>query len=265
MRFVLLIALLALLGGPALAEDDPSKLAEKLSNPVSNLISLPFQFNYDCCYGPKDADRLVLNIQPVIPIKLNANWNVIVRTILPVIDQEETAPGLGSHVGLGDVTQSFFFSPNPAPGGFVWGVGPVFLWPLATDPAVGSREWGAGPTAVLVKQQNGWTYGILANHIWSYAGEAKRPNVSDTLVQPFLGYTWPDTTGVSLNSEASYDWIGDQWSVPLNLSVSHIFKLGSQATSFQLGARWYPATVEDGPRWGLRFNVVFLFPNRGPA
>lgn len=245
---------------PVLADEDASKLAEKLSNPVSSLISVPFQFNYDCCFGPRNGGRVLLNIQPVVPFGISDNWNSIVRTITPVIDQEETVPGAGSHFGLGDITQTFFFSPNPDPGGIIWAAGPVFLWPTATDPAIGSRKWGAGPSIVVLKQESGWTYGILANHIWSYSGEHERANVNSTFLQPFLSYTWPDTTGVTLNTESTYDWTQKAWSVPLNLSLSHIYKLGTQPISFQGGVRWYPATFDDGPRWGLRFNVVFLFP-----
>jgi hypothetical protein len=260
MRIVWIMGLLALVATPAAADDDAGKLAKDLSNPVASLISLPFQFNDDCCFGPKDGGRVLLNIQPVIPVKLSDDMTVIVRTILPVIGEDEFAPGAGSHIGFGDVTQSFFFAPTPEPGGWIWGAGPVFLWPSATDAAIGSREWGAGPTLVILKQENGWTYGALLNHLWSYAGESKRDNVSSTFIQPFINYTWPDTTGVGVNTETTYDWIHDEWSTPLNLSVSHIFKLQGRPTSFSLGARWYPATFDDGPRWGLRFNVTFLFP-----
>ncbi|HEY8948135.1 MAG TPA: hypothetical protein VIM56_04545 [Rhizomicrobium sp.] len=237
-----------------------SDLANKLSNPVSDLISVPLQFNYDCCAGPKDGDRITLNIQPVVPFHISNDWNLIVRTILPVIDQQETFAGQGDHFGLGDTTQSFFFSPNPAPGGIIWGVGPAFLWPTGTDSTVGSGKWGLGPTLVALKQSHGWTYGILANHIWSYGGQRDRPNISNTFLQPFVGYTWPDTTGITFNTESTYNWESEQWTVPLNLVVSHIYKFGSQPISFQLGARYYASTVSDGSRWGARFAVVFLFP-----
>ena len=252
---------MALLSGRATADDDTSSdLAKKLSNPVSNLISLPLQFNYDCCYGAEDSGRVTLNVQPVIPFRIGGDWNLIVRTILPVIDQGELAPGQGQHFGFGDTVQSFFFSPNPEPGGIIWAVGPVFLWPTATDPALGSGKWGAGPTALILKQQSGWTYGLLANHIWSYGGQSARADISNTSIQPFVGFTWPDTTTLTLNSETTYAWENDQWTVPLNLTVSHIFALGSQRTSFQLGARYYAAAPDDTARWGLRFTVTFLFP-----
>jgi hypothetical protein len=261
-RIFFAFAATALLSSAALADDndDTQDLAKKLSNPVSNLISLPLQFNYDCCYGPESSDRVTLDVQPVVPFQISDDWNLIVRTILPVIDQGELATGHGAHFGLGDTVQSFFFSPVPEPGGFIWAVGPVFLWPTGTDPAIGSGKWGAGPTALILKQQAGWTYGLLANHIWSYGGQADRTNISSTSIQPFVGFTWPDTTTLTFNSETTYDWEGQQWTVPLNLMVSHIFKLGTQATSFQIGARYYATAPADTAQWGLRFAVTFLFP-----
>jgi hypothetical protein len=248
----------ASLAAPAPGGD--AELAKQLSNPVSSLISVPFQFNYDCCYGPEDGARFTLNIQPVIPINLNPDWTLIIRTILPVISQQQTVAGMGNHFGLGDTVQSFFFSPTPKPGGVIWGVGPAIYWPTASSTYLGPRKWGAGPTAVVLKQQSRWTGGILANHIWSFGGESETPDVNSTFLQPFLNYTWPDTTGITLNTESSYNWETDQWSVPINLTLSRIFRFGTQPVSFQIDGRYYALTPIDGPRWGARFAVVFLFP-----
>jgi hypothetical protein len=191
---------------------------------------------------------------------LSKDWTLVVRTILPVIDQQAPVSGAGDHFGLGDTTQSFFFVPKSAPGGITLGFGPAFLWPTATDESLGSHKWGAGPTMVVLKQQSGWTYGILANHIWSYGGERDHPNVSNTFLQSFVGYTWPDTTSLTFNAENSYNWEAKQWTVPLNLVVGHIYKFGTQPVSFQLGARYYADRPDDSATWGLRFAVVFLFP-----
>jgi hypothetical protein len=200
-----------------------------------------------------------MNFQPVVPLSLNDEWHVIVRTIVPVISEGETVAGAGSNFGMGDITQSFFFSPQ-SHDGFTWGAGPAFLWPAATDTAVGSQKWGIGPTAVLLQQSHGWTVGMLANHIWSYGGNAQRSSVNSTFLQPFLGYTWPDSTGLTFNTETTYDWTAKAGSVPLNLSLSHLYKIGGLPISLQAGGRWYPVTFPQGPRWGLRFSMVFLFP-----
>ncbi|ANK77107.1 MULTISPECIES: hypothetical protein [Ensifer] len=248
--------------GSAVAQESGADLAKKLSNPIASLISVPFQFNYDRGYGPEDGNREVLNIQPVIPISLNEDWNIISRTIMPVISQNDIAGQSGHQFGLGDITQSLFVSPKqPGPGGIIWGAGPVFLIPTATDELLGSGKWGAGPTAVALKQDGPWTYGILANHIWSFAGQSDRQDVSSTFLQPFVSYTTPDAWTFSLNTESSYDWMQDEWSVPVNFQVSKLVKFGEQPVSFTAGARYWAQAPEHGPEgWGFRAAVTFLFP-----
>lgn len=260
-----LVAALASLVGIGSANAQQSSdadLAKQIANPISSLISVPFQSNYDCCFGPNDASRYLLNIQPVLPVQLNEDWNVIIRTILPVISMGSPAPGIASSTGLGDTTQSFFFSPSRVVNGVTWGVGPVFLWPTG-NATFGSGQYGAGPTAVILKQESGWTYGALVNHIWSYAGVRTKPDVNQTFLQPFISYAFPDTTSITLNTESSYDWVNQQWTVPINLMVGRIFRFGEQPVQLQVGGRYYAARPAGGPDWGGRFNVVFLFPARG--
>ena len=147
--------------------------------------------NYDRDIGPLDDGwKLQTNIQPVIPIEWGDNWNLITRTIMPVISQNDIAPGTGSQFGLGDINLSLFFSPRePTSGGLIWGVGPVLLLPTATDSLLGAKKWGAGPAAVALTMNGPWTAGILANHVWSYAGDSDRQDISNTFAQPFLAYT----------------------------------------------------------------------------
>jgi hypothetical protein len=222
-------------------------LANKLSNPISDLISVPFQYNYDCCFGVLDAPRHTLNIQPVIPFTLNPQYKLVVRTIVPLIHAEEPVPFFGTRSGLGDTTQSFFLVPSSVPKGVIFGIVPVILWPTATDSALGSEKWGAGPTIVIGKQESGWTYGVLANHISSFAGWDNRVSVSSTFLQPFISYAFPDTTTFTLNTESTYDWMSHQWTVPIHLGVSKIFKFGKQPVSLGVQGGYFAVSPPGGP------------------
>ena len=251
----------AALPAPARAQESDTDLAKQLSNPVASLISVPLQFNYDCCIGPSEGARYTLNVQPVIPFSLGGDWNLIVRTIVPIVEQNRVAPGTSSTWGLGDTTQSFFFAPKAPVHGWIFAIGPALLWPTGST-GISADKWGAGPTALALQQKKGWTYGVLANHIWSYAdaGDHRGGDVSQTFVQPFLSWTSPTTTTVGINAESTYDWKTRQWSIPVNFTVSHIYKFGGQRVSLGGGARVYAATNGGGPDWGLRFTSTFLFP-----
>jgi len=243
--------------------EDSADLAKKLSNPVAALISVPFQFNYDRGIGPAhDGDRLTMNFQPVVPISLNQDWNLISRTILPFTYQSSVTPGSGSQTGLGDTVQSLFFSPKaPTAGGLIWGVGPAMLLPTGTENQLSSRKWGLGPTAVGLVQHGPWTYGMLGNHIWSVAGDNGRPAVSSTFLQPFLAYTTPTAWTYTINTESTYDWKQSQWSVPVHAGVSKLVKIRDQPVSFGLFATyWADSPVSGAHGWGGRAVVTLLFP-----
>jgi hypothetical protein len=253
-----------LMGQDAAMDDAAAKaaaLAKATLNPIASLISLPLQNNFDWGAGPDDDGfQYKLTVQPVIPISLNTNWNVISRTILPYVYQENYI-GTSSQSGLADTVQSLFFSPvKPAKGGWIWGAGPVFQLPTATDDLLGEEKWGAGPTAVILKQEGHWTYGALVNHIWSFAGESDRTDVNRTFLQPFVSYTTKTFTSFGLNTETSYDWEREQWSVPINAFAQQLLKVGQQPIAVQLGGRYYADGPSGAPEWGLRFQVSLLFP-----
>ena len=249
------------------AKDQEAELAKKLQNPVAALISVPFQNNWDFGIGPAHAMKYTCNIQPVVPISISENWNLIIRTIVPVIyeealDHNPKAPASlrESHAGLGDTTQSFFLSPKAPVGGWILGAGPVGYYPTATEEELGAGKWGAGPTFVALRQEHGFTYGMLANQIWSFAGQQSRAEVNATFLQPFLAFTTKTYTTFTVNTESTYDWQSEQATVPMNFDVQQLVKIGKMPIAFQAGYRYYINKPAGGPDWGLRFTVTFLFP-----
>jgi hypothetical protein len=306
MRQARWLAAVVAICAPALAEDSDEEIARKLNDPVSSLISVPFQFNWDFNSGPLDeGTQFKLNFQPVVPLTLNKDWKLIVRTIVPYVSQEDvftgprpSFPGLPNEVlsgldaqaradlnraaerafdrevrnrpvdrhqtGLGDITQSFFFSPEKGgPFGTKLGIGPAFLYPSATDDLLGTEKWCVGPTLVVLKQQSGWTYGVLANHLWSFAGDEERADVNATFVQPFLSYQTKSHTTFGINAEATYDWNASQWTAPVNFTVSQLVRIGKAPVSFGLGARYFAEGPSGTPEWGCRFTITLVLPGSG--
>jgi len=257
------VTLAALFLSSTVAAQDEADLAQKLSNPVAALISVPIQMNYDNNYGPNDDGTILrINVQPVVPISLGDDWNLISRTILPIVDQNDVPFDGYSEFGLGDTVQSFFFSPKaPTSSGWIWGAGPVLLAPTATDQFLGSEKWGIGPTAVVLKQQGPWTFGALANHIESFAGASDRADISATFLQPFVSYVTPKRTTYSFNTESTYDWESRRWAVPLNVGVSQLLRMGDQLVQIGGSVRYWVTAPDNGPEgWALRLTFTLLYP-----
>ncbi len=240
-------------------------LAEELANPLTVLISVPFFGNYNGDVGPdREGSQWFMNIQPVVPIELNPDWHVISRTILPVMfSQSDIFPGSGSQSGLRDTTEGLYFSPSKTFNGFTVGLGPIFLLPTGTDELLGAGKWGGGPTGVLAWQGSGWTVGILANHIWSFAGDADRTDFNQTYLQPFIAYTTPKAWTFTLQGEDTYDWETGEWLAPVNFLVAKIVKIQGQPVSIVGGVRYWMDSPDTGPHgFGGRLGMTFLFPKQ---
>ena len=237
---------------------DQASLAKQTQNPVSSLISVPLQGNWDFGLGDRDATGTILNIQPVIPFPITKSTNIILRVIMPLASQ----PGNdGVRVnGLADVTATVFFSPAKA-GRVIWGVGPVFLLPAATTNALGSEKFGTGPSAVALVQPGPWTVGMLFNHIWSVSGANDRGDVNQTLLQPFASYNLGRGLAVGVNMEATANWEADQaWTAPLLFNISKVAMLGKRPVNFQVAAGPTVASPDAGASWRFRLTATFMYP-----
>ncbi len=259
------------LAAPAMAQQQRSPsdisqrahdLSQAVANPIAHLISVPFQNDLDFGIGRKNAVQNTLNVEPVVPIRLTNEWSVVTRTILPVIYHQSTFAGDRNEFGLGDTSFSAFFTRagSAAPGALMLGAGPMIRLPTATDNLLGNRRWAAGPTAIMVKQTQNWTVGVLASHVWSFGDSAARAGYSLTSFQPFVVRQLGNGLSIGANLEATYEWDTRAMAVPLNLRVSQIVRLGPLPVSIFAGPRVYLQRPSGGPDWGLRFGAQFLFP-----
>jgi hypothetical protein len=267
---ILLAALLAMVRPSCAAEStgagggDAEAVAKQLSNPVSDIVSIPVQFNWINGNGPEQDLRFVMNFQPVVPFAISEKWNLIGRWIMPYVSQPAS---LGSATGLGDITASAFFSPR-ASTGLLWGAGPVFDLPTTSDPALGSGKWSAGPTAVVLKQTGPWSYGLLWNQLWSFASTSNvdRPEVNRALFQPFLAHVASKGVTVTLQSEATANWAApkssDTWTIPINAQISKVTRFGPFPFSIAGALGVYVVKPDGGPDWQLRTTFTLVLPGK---
>lgn len=246
---------------PSTATEGAS-LAKKLSNPVSDLVSVPFQFNWEQGVGPNDQTRFILNVQPVMPFALNKEWNLILRVITPFVSQPPLYAGGAPAFGVSDILTSAFFSPSK--GGVTWGVGPVLSLPSTTQPTLGTEKWSAGPTFVVLKQSGPWTVGMLGNQVWSFAGNSERQKVSQMFIQPFVARQVKNLWTITLQSESTANWEAkdDKWTVPINLVFSKLSSFGPFPASYSFGGGVFAAKPENGPSWKLRGAITILLPRK---
>ena len=244
-------------GAPAKDED----LQKASQNPIADLVSLPFQSNTNFNSGPFNRTQEVLNIQPVVPMHLNEDWNVISRTIVPVVSQPNPLINSSTN-GIGDITQSLFLSPVN-PGKLIWGVGPVFTVPSASDPILGTGKVLFGPTAVLLTTPGHWVIGVLLNNQWSVGGDPLRPAVNTFLAQPFVNYNMAHGWYLTTSPVITANWLaapGEKWTVPIGGGFGRVFRVGDQPVNAQVQAFYNVERPTGASDWQLRFDVALLFP-----
>jgi hypothetical protein len=248
---------------PAQAALSAEELAKLAQNPVGNMVSVPFQYNANLNYGPDKGTQSVLNIQPVYPISASPEWNVITRTILPVVWQPSFGAGVGSASGLGDLQFSAFLSPAD-PGRWIWGVGAIAQAPTHSDDRLGNDHWGLGPTFVVLHLEKGspWVYGVLVNNLWSLGG-GDDPSYNNGLVQPFLNYNFEGGTYLTSSPIVTVNWkaSGSQrWTLPIGGGIGHIFHIGKLPLNTQLAAYFNAARPDYAANWQVRAQVQLMFP-----
>ncbi|KPK51572.1 MAG: neuromedin U [Myxococcales bacterium SG8_38_1] len=265
-RFEFLVFAAALVwAGLAPAQQDAASLAKAVQNPIADMVSLPFQNNTNFDVGPLNKTQNILNIQPVYPVNFTSEWNLITRTIVPVISQPAFTPAQDRENGLGDIQFSAFFSPKQPVGGWVWGAGVIAQLDTATDDRLGQGAWGLGPTAVALHLGKTWVYGALINNVWSVAKDDDRRNVNQMLLQPFVNYNFPHSPGryLTFSPIITADWeaaSGQQWTVPLGLGIGQIMRFGKQPVNLQAAAYYNVERPDNAARWQLRLQMQFLFP-----
>ena len=248
----------------ARAEMSAEELAKLAQNPVGNLISLPFQNNTNLNFGPEKGTQNVLNIQPVIPISIDKDWNIITRTILPVISMPSLAPGDSRTNGIGDVVFTAFLSPAN-PGEWIWGAGPVIQLPTNSNEELGNKNWGLGPSFVVLHLEKGspWVYGVLLNNVWSLTSDKRGGSYNNGLIQPFVNYNFQEGLYLTSSPIMTVDWkaeSGQQWTVPIGGGVGKIFHLDKLPVNTQISAYYNVVKPDFGPNWQIRAQVQLMFP-----
>lgn len=240
-----------------------SELAKATQNPVGDLISVPFQNNTNFDVGPQGKTQNILNIQPVWPISISKDWNLITRTILPITSQPEFIPGDARTTGLGDTLFTAFLSPKDS-GKLIWGAGPALLLPTATDDALGADRWGLGPSAVFLTMKGPWVLGSLFSNVWSVGGSGEA-DVNLFTWQYFINYNLPNAVYLTSAPVINANWeadSGNRWTVPFGGGVGEIFRVGRQPMNAQVSAYYNAEKPQFGANWQLRLQLQLLFPKR---
>ncbi|MGD9949623.1 MAG: neuromedin U [Desulfobulbus sp.] len=259
-----MLGLALVAASPVQAALTAEELAKIAQNPVGNMISIPFQNNTNFNVGPQDGTQNVLNIQPVFPVAVNQDWNIITRTIVPVISMPAFNVTDDRTNGIGDAQFSSFLSPANS-GKWIWGVGGIAQIPTHSNSELGNDNWGLGPSAVVLclERGNPWVYGVLVNNIWSLSNDESGGSYNNGLIQPFLNYNFSDGLYLTSSPIATVNWKADndqKWTIPLGGGIGKIFHFGRLPVNSQLSAYYSIEHPDDAADWQMRLQVQFMFP-----
>jgi hypothetical protein len=246
----------------AIPSSSSQDLAKEKHNPFADQITVPFQLSSGLDVGPGNGTTGGVNIQPAIPISLGQNWEVITRPSFSILASEQPDRKLG----FGDIELQAFLSPGSIDK-WVWGFGPDLQLPTATDNSLGTGKWSVGPAVGLVYVNGPWVNGILANHVWSFAGESDRADVSQSTFEPVISYNFENGWYIDFDSTITADWNASadkRWTVPVGLDVGKAFEIGKQSFSWQFGTYYNLERAEGVGRWLVRFQVSLIFPKHPP-
>ena len=286
-QFVLLLAIFGLFTEPLIAQNSPvdttgtqvateetpaaaanaEALRKAAQNPVASLISVPVQNNNNVGINPGYRTQDVLNIQPVIPVKVNDNWNLIIRWITPIVYQPLPAPSPFPQVGvsgLGDMQPTFLLSPSK-PSKVIWGVGPIIQFPTATSQYLGQGKLALGPNIVALTMPGHFVLGVLVNNIWSVAGGGSRTDINQMLLQYFVNYNMKKGWYLTTQPIITANWnslapSGSVWLLPFGGGVGRIMKLGFQPVNISVQVYGNAVHPPGSSPWGVRASLALLFP-----
>ena len=261
---IVLITFSASFQGVEPAWSQNADIAKQAQNPIARLISVPLENDFNPQTGPNKEDSYVLQMKPVVPFRLSKDWNLITRTIIPVIQTPDPAPGIGGASGVGDISLSLFLSPSRV-GHVIWGAGPIISVPTASDDILGTKKLSIGPTVVALRSEGRWLYGTLVYNVFSVAGPAARPDINQMLMQPFINYNLKHKWYLTSSPYITANWEkrrNDRWTVPVGGGVGKIVHLENIPVNIYGQMFRYVESPDYTTNWSARLQIQFLFPKR---
>jgi hypothetical protein len=253
---------------PACAQESSaqgtSEIAKQAQNPIAKVISVPLENDFYPQTGIDKENSYVLELKPVVPLKLSNDWNLITRTIIPIIQVPDLSPTVNGTSGLGDIQLSLFLSPAKV-GKVIWGAGPVISLPTASEDILGTKKVSIGPTVVVLSIQGHWLFGALVQNLFSVAGPSERPDVNQMLLQPFVNYNMRHGWYLVSSPIITSNWevnSNNRWTVPVGGGVGRIVHFGKLPVNAYTQFFRIVERPNGTTSWSARFQMQFLFPKK---